>query len=109
MIKFNNSFFSHISGFALRDDSYKRLYQNSGQEISQTSEGYVSVSFLDLNKEDDKNEAYVEQTLKTIQSCIENGYSLNDICILVRTGKNGILISEYLKDEKFLSLKSSQI
>ena len=99
VIEFNNSFFNHISGFALRDESYKRLYQNSGQEISQTSEGYVSVSFLDLNKEDDKNEAYVEQTLKTIQSCIENGYSLNDICILVRTGKNGILISEYLNEQ----------
>jgi ATP-dependent exoDNAse (exonuclease V) beta subunit len=99
VIEFNNSFFSHISGFALRDESYKKLYQNSGQEISQTSEGYVSVSFLDLNKEDDKNEAYVEQTLKTIQSCIENGYSLNDICILVRTGKNGILISEYLNEQ----------
>ena len=99
VIEFNNSFFNHISGFALRDESYNNLYQNSGQEINQTSDGYVSVSFLDLNKEDDKNDAYVQQTLKTIQSCIENGYSLNDICILVRTGKNGILISEYLSEQ----------
>ena len=42
---------------------------------------------------------YSQQVLDTIQSCLEKGYELKDICILVRKKKEGIAIAEFLSNE----------
>lgn len=98
VVEFNNSFFKHLSNFALRDDSYKNLYIQSKQNIKQDNDGYVSISFLDLNEDEDRSEIYAKETLNTINSCLNNGFSLSDICVLVRYGKDGVVVSEYLSE-----------
>lgn len=109
VVEFNNAFFKHLSEFVFRDQSYKNLYEQSHQEINQKNEGYVSVSFLDIPKDEDLKQAYAHQTLKTIQSCIENGFSLSDICILVRYGKDGVVISEYLNEHEIDIISSETL
>ena len=98
VVEFNNSFFKHVSNFALRDESYKNLYIQSKQNIKQDIEGYVSISFLDLNEDEDRSEIYAKETLSTINFCLNNGFSLSDICVLVRYGKDGVVVSEYLSE-----------
>lgn len=98
VVEFNNSFFNHISEIAFRDESYSNLYQKSHQNIIQKEEGFVSLSFIETNDGEDKKEVYAQKTLSTINNCIENGYALSDICILVRYGRDGVIISEYLSE-----------
>ncbi|MBT8259856.1 MAG: UvrD-helicase domain-containing protein, partial [Bacteroidia bacterium] len=96
VVAFNNAFFKHLSTFAFRDETYSFLYKNAHQEIHQDNQGFVSLEFIEIQNEDDKREIYAQQTLKTIQNCLENGYNLQDLCVLVRYGKDGVTISEYL-------------
>src|SRR5690606_18980866 len=47
-------------------------------------------------KDDDKTELNVQKVLETITTCLNNGYDLGDICVLVRTQKQGVAIADYL-------------
>ncbi len=98
IVTFNNHFFEYLSTVAFSNMDYAQLYKNATQRPFIEAEGYVSLNFLDFEKEDDKNEVYSEQVLQTINSCIDSGYELKDICILVRKKKEGIAIAEYLSN-----------
>ena len=94
IILFNNGFFKFLSNSVFSNNNYKNLYINSNQNPTKKETGYVELSFLNIEKEDDKNELYANKTLQTIKHCLQNGYQLKDICILTR----------FKKDEKNLAL-----
>ncbi|WP_435135993.1 UvrD-helicase domain-containing protein [Formosa sp. A9] len=95
IINFNNSFFKYLTKAAFSNVVYKGLYENAQQELSNPNDGFVNITFLDL-KEEDKDELYPKQVLKTIESCIKNGYNYKDICVLVRKRKEAAVIADYL-------------
>ncbi|MEZ4797049.1 MAG: UvrD-helicase domain-containing protein [Flavobacteriaceae bacterium] len=99
IIKFNNSFFQHISTFAFSQTDYSNLYQNSAQDVSSNRKGYVDLSFVNIAKEDDRNEMFSEQVYTKIQQCINDGYNYSDICVLVRKTKEGIAVANYLSEQ----------
>ena len=70
-------------------------------------EGFISINFLDLNKENNANEFYASQVLEKINQCIDNGSSLSDICVLVRKRKEGVIIANYLS-ENGIKITSSE-
>jgi len=107
IIKFNNSFFKFLSNHHFNLLDYAELYQNSEQKTHSISEGYVNLNFLDIQKEDDASELYSKQVLETINLCIDNGYPLNDICVLVRKRKEGVAIANYLT-ESGIKITSSE-
>ncbi|GGG37635.1 UvrD-helicase domain-containing protein [Bizionia arctica] len=107
ILKFNNGFFEYLSNTMFVNDDYKQLYQNSKQEITKKQEGYVSLEFLDISKEDDSYQLYTEKTLEHIQNSIENGFTYSDICILVRKKKEGVAIADFL-NENHIPLISSE-
>lgn len=107
IVGFNNSFFNYISDSFFSDDNYKSLYKEAHQEQIKTNDGYVNLSFLDITSTDDKDELYAEKTYNTVKQCLENGYHLNDICILVRKKKEGIAVADYLT-QRGISIVSSE-
>lgn len=96
IIEFNNGFFKFLSSSVFNNLDYEALYSSANQHVEKKQSGYVKLNFLDLNSDDNRDELYAEEVHKTILSCLENGFTLQDICILVRKKKEGIAISEYL-------------
>ncbi|MBU2926653.1 UvrD-helicase domain-containing protein [Winogradskyella psychrotolerans] len=107
VIEFNNSFFEFLSKTAFSETAYADLYEKATQKMHNSSEGYVNLNFLDIQKEDDSQELYANQVLKTIQECQENGFPLDDICVLVRKRKEGVAIANYL-NEHGIKITSSE-
>ncbi|WP_299098343.1 exodeoxyribonuclease V subunit beta [uncultured Winogradskyella sp.] len=107
VIEFNNSFFDYLSTTAFSEVTYADLFKKAKQNTHNSSEGYVSLNFLDPEKEDDINELYAIEVLATINECLANGFPLNDICVLVRKRKEGVAIANYL-NEKGIKITSSE-
>jgi ATP-dependent exoDNAse (exonuclease V) beta subunit len=98
IIKFNNSFFQHLSTFAFSLSNHADLYYHSTQNTCSKHKGYVEISFVNITKDDDRDHVYPEQVLSQIQQCINDGYHYSDICILVRKSNEGIAIANYLNE-----------
>ncbi|MDO7172032.1 UvrD-helicase domain-containing protein [Mariniflexile sp. AS56] len=96
VVTFNNGFFNFIASQIFSNEAYKNLYENAHQNISKTNDGYVELSFLGLEKEDDRDEIFTERVLKIIEDSQKNGFKLEDICVLVRKKKEGVAIANYL-------------
>ncbi|MCB0382027.1 MAG: UvrD-helicase domain-containing protein [Psychroserpens sp.] len=108
IVKFNNNFFNHIATFAFSNSRHQHIYKNAHQDIVFQNEGYVELSFLNLENED-KNEMYCEAVLNTIEKAIQNGFELKDICIIVRRKKEGVAIAEYLSSRHYPILSSETL
>ncbi|WP_179318669.1 UvrD-helicase domain-containing protein [Winogradskyella helgolandensis] len=107
VIEFNNSFFEFLSKTAFSETAYADLYEKATQKMYNSSEGYVNLNFLDVQKEDDSHEMYANQVLQTIKECQVNGFPLDDICVLVRKRKEGVAIAKYL-NENGIKITSSE-
>lgn len=104
VIDFNNQFFKFLASKFANED-YKDLYQNhSFQEFNDKKGGYVNVSFIpkfdksevEENEELEKNNLYLEATLKTILKVKANGFNYKDIAVLTRNKKPGTDIANHL-------------
>lgn len=109
IIEFNNAFFKFLSNLVFTNKEYQNLYENAHQNSFLEETGYVELSFLDIEKEDDRDELFSENVLKTIQKCIENGYRLEDVCVLVRKKKEGIAIANYLSQHHIPIISSETL
>ncbi|SDG79315.1 UvrD-helicase domain-containing protein [Winogradskyella thalassocola] len=107
VIEFNNSFFEFLSKTAFSETAYADLYEKATQKMHNSSEGYVNLNFLDIQKDDDSHELYASQVLQTIKECQNNGFPLDDICVLVRKRKEGVVIAKYL-NENGIKITSSE-
>jgi ATP-dependent exoDNAse (exonuclease V) beta subunit len=108
VIDFNNAFFSFLSQTVFSNPSHANIYKNSWQEHKIEEEGYVSLKFLDSSPNDQKDELYPAEVLKTINECLKNGFEQKDICILVRYKKDGIAIADHLNDHSTINIISSE-
>ncbi len=90
VIQFNNAFFKQLSD-KFQNEDYRNLYENlSHQEINSKTGGYVNLSFIEVPEDETevegfdsdndsitlKDKYYLNQTLKTIQKCLQNGLKL---------------------------------
>ncbi|WP_411766236.1 UvrD-helicase domain-containing protein [Winogradskyella sp. A3E31] len=96
IVEFNNVFFDYISGHFFEHEDYIQLYKDSRQTVQLENEGYVNLSFLNIEKDDDRELLYCQETLTTINECLKDSFELGEICVLVRKKKEGIAIAEYL-------------
>lgn len=98
IVEFNNHLFESLSDAVLNED-LKRIYHNQKQEHRNEEKGFVSLDFPELNEldNDEVNQNYV---LNYIQQAIEDGYSYNDICIIIRNNSSGNKIANFLISHK---------
>jgi ATP-dependent exoDNAse (exonuclease V) beta subunit len=109
IINFNNGFFKHTASHMFNNSNYKSLYENAYQNHFLDEEGYVNLSFLDISKDDNRDECYTKEVLEIINSCIKNNFNLEDICVLVRKKKEGIAIANYLSEQNIPIISSETL
>ncbi|MEN8788412.1 MAG: UvrD-helicase domain-containing protein, partial [Flavobacteriaceae bacterium] len=98
IIKFNNEFFK-ITSSLVGSPVYQQLFsEETRQEINARKGGLVEIEFIDSDK-DSIDPAYLKCILKAIHTALSNGYLYQDICVLIRKKKHGILVSQRLIDE----------
>jgi ATP-dependent exoDNAse (exonuclease V) beta subunit len=98
VINFNNSFFQHTSNF-LQNESYKNLFLEGNKQVENSKKGgFVSLTFLDKEEDKDANKVkYPKKVLEKINQ-IKDRFSLNEICVLTRTKKDGVAVANYLSE-----------
>ncbi|WOD44937.1 UvrD-helicase domain-containing protein [Hwangdonia lutea] len=109
IVAFNNGFFKFLANLVFTANDYKALYENAHQNITKTEAGYVNFSFLEIEKDDDRDAHFSENTLNTINNCLENGFDLEDICILVRKKKEGVAVANYLSQNNIPIVSSETL
>jgi ATP-dependent exoDNAse (exonuclease V) beta subunit len=98
IIKFNNEFFKITSSF-VESAAYQQLFsEETHQEINVRKGGLVQLEFIDCDR-DSIDPTYLERILEAVQTSLKNGYLYQDICILIRKKKQGILVSQGLINE----------
>ncbi len=107
VVSFNNGFFKHISSF-LSNEHYKDLFENkSEQQYNHKEGGFVQLTFI--NKDEDENLAYCQQVIDQIKLLIDDGYGYNDICILTRKKKHGLIIANFLLENEIPIISSESL
>jgi ATP-dependent exoDNAse (exonuclease V) beta subunit len=116
VIDFNNKLFYYLSSEFTNLD-YKDLYENhSWQQENSKKGGYVNISFvpkLENSTEDedalDKNELYLQATLKIIEKVKNEGFEYQEIVILTRQRAQGIAIANYLTENNIPIISSETL
>lgn len=107
IVEFNNLFFKktcdilqnvYEDDVSENNDILSKVYSDLEQKIPEKKadvlDGHVSVSFLPCD--DDWKESALEKLPGTIDSLLSDGYSLNDILILVRINSDACQIADFL-------------
>ena len=123
VIQFNNAFFKQLSD-KFQNEDYRNLYENlSHQEINSKMGGYVNLSFIEVPEDETevegfdsdndsitlKDKYYLNQTLKTIQKCLQNGFEYKDVVLLTRTKAPGIKLANFLTENSIPILSSETL
>ncbi|MGC6431829.1 MAG: UvrD-helicase domain-containing protein [Jejuia sp.] len=109
IVNFNNSLFKFIADEVFQHPDYIELYTNSGQIVHNETEGFVSLSFLDISKDDDRDFAFATEVLHSIEKCIAQGYNYADITVLVRKKKEGVAIANFLSENEIPIISSETL
>lgn len=97
IIDFNNSFFKHSSQF-LTNPSYQNLFfDGNSQKFNKKTGGYVQISFVEKEEEEDKTLVYPKKVAEIIQN-LDPAFQKNDVCVLVRKKDQGIAVAKYLSE-----------
>lgn len=109
IINFNNSFFQHAAHF-LQNESYKKLFFEGNQQLENAKKGgYITLDFL--QKETDKEAEKIKYPKKVLEKInqVKGEFSLNEICVLTRTKKDGIAIANYLSENNIAIISSESL
>ena len=98
IIDFNNNFFQHVAQYFNKQE-YAQIYVNENQQKhNKKLGGYVQISFIEEGlRANEKELIYAEKVLQTINK-LSNDFNKNEICVLTRTRKQGVIIADYLTD-----------
>lgn len=108
IVQFNNLFFTHACQF-FENPEYKELYQiGNHQKENSRKGGYVQLNFIPKKEldADEKKRAFAEQVLATVKGLPE-ARPKSDVCVLVRSKKEGVVISDVLT-QNGISIISSE-
>lgn len=97
IIGFNNALIGSLKNELTEEGSpYREAYRDSAQNIpvKQKGSGYVEINYL--GKKPEEEEDLYLPLLRQIKAVTESGYSRKDICLLVRTKKEGSRITAFL-------------
>lgn len=98
IVEFNNDLFHELS--AELDLEYRSIYEGQKQEaLASKPGGYVEARLLEFKDHVSPDEGYLEELVATIRKVKEDGFRLQDIAILVRARRTGVMITEYLIEE----------
>ncbi|WKX77856.1 UvrD-helicase domain-containing protein [Zobellia laminariae] len=109
VIKFNNDFFTATSPF-LNNAMYNTMFVDGNQQgYNSKKGGTVQLNFIDKDEDRTKDEQYCEEVLNTIATVIEKKYGYEDICILVRGNRQGVLLADFLTQQQIPTISSESL
>lgn len=109
VIKFNNSFFTHVSQ-VFDDPVYSHIYSQDNKQLYTDKEGgYVSIGFIEAQTNDEADELYPPKVLEIINKAVQDGFEKSDICILIRNNKQGAHIAQYLSEQDVQVVSSDSL
>lgn len=110
IINFNNDFFK-VSSDLLHNQVYEQLYvSGNNQEVNTKEGGFVELSFIPNEKEEDDHALYSAKVLETIQDLVdEKEYSYRDICILVRSNNHSYVLADFLTKQEIPIISSESL
>lgn len=98
IIDFNNSFFKHISQY-LANSSYGKLYfEGNNQHTNENKGGYVQLSFVEKQNDDEEKDLVFPKKVYEIIENLDSSFQKSEVCVLVRTRKQGVNVAEYLSE-----------
>ncbi|MCJ7465758.1 MAG: UvrD-helicase domain-containing protein [Maribacter sp.] len=99
VVNFNNDFFSVTAPF-LTNELYQYLFEQGNQQ-AHTSEigGLVQLNFIEKGDGQKLDDLYCAEVQKTIEFALDKKFALNDIAVLVRDNKHGILLANFLTQQ----------
>jgi len=107
IIQFNNQFFQYASN-SLQNNTYKRLFLEGNNQLETNKKGgFVSLDFLENEEVKEENDLKYAKRIFEIITNLDAGFSKNEICILVRSKRHGVVIANYLS-EKGIGIVSSE-
>ncbi len=109
IIRFNNDFFTSSSPF-LNNELYRKMFaEGNRQGYNAKKGGMVQLTFIEKDDNNEKNDLYCEEVLKTIRSVTEKNYGYGSICILVRSNKDGVLLADFLTRQEIPTISSESL
>lgn len=95
IVNFNNALYEFLS--QLPELSNKGIYsKHSQQHLAENTGGYITIDFLEPDKENTFNKNVLDKTMSLIESLREEGFSKNEIAILTRSNNDAIAIAGFL-------------
>jgi ATP-dependent exoDNAse (exonuclease V) beta subunit len=102
IVSFNNCLFEQIKNDYLTIGDIGNLLSDVEQTVGKSSnlKGYVEINIIEDTEEDKWKDLVLERVLNDIISLTsEYRYSYSDICLLVRSNKEGNRLANYLMDK----------
>ena len=109
IVEFNNGLFQNICKNFANNKLIQEIYKDVIQTSKTKFEGFVQVVLRKKRAIDELKDFYNLKTLEIIKNVISRGYSLKDICILVRKKKEGLMISKYLIENNIAVISSDTL
>ncbi|CAG5079379.1 UvrD-helicase domain-containing protein [Parvicella tangerina] len=97
VIQFNNWLFPKMMS-SLESSLLHNTYTDIQQHPKREEIGYVEVSIKKSKTDYNTDHPYDKDLLNQIDSCLKDGYSFRDLCILVRRNSEGTELAAYLKE-----------
>ena len=109
IITFNNSFFTASSSY-LNDAVYQDLFEKGNKQNGNSKKGgFVQLTFLEENDTNTIDKKYGQTVLNIINELLEQNYSYQDICILVRGNREGVKMANFLAQEKISVISADSL
>ena len=96
IVDFNNTLYTQAAT-SLREEQFKKLYEQANQEIKGKAGGFIKMNSYRANVVAEIEEEASAWINEEINRLIDRGAQFRDICILVRKGKEASLIAKYLQ------------
>lgn len=110
IVNFNNRFFE-LAKSQMSSPLIHEIYTDDKlkQVPKKNNKGLVRIKFIDAKLKADELEIYPVEVYQCITEKIEQGFKLNEICVLVRKKDEGISIANYLKSQDINVMSSETL
>ena len=109
IVEFNNGLFQNIFKNFTLNKLVQDIYKDEVQTAKTNLEGFVQVILRKKTEMEEAKDFYNFKILEIIKNVVSIGYSLKEICILVRKKKEGLIISKYLIENDIAIISSDTL
>ncbi|SEP88233.1 ATP-dependent exoDNAse (exonuclease V) beta subunit (contains helicase and exonuclease domains) [Hyunsoonleella jejuensis] len=109
VVQFNNGLFSFVADVVFQNKDYAKLYERAHQNPNSEKNGYVELTFLDIDKDEDRDDAFTTAVLNSISGSVSNGFEYADITVLVRKKSEGVAVANCLSENNIPILSSETL